>query len=64
MKNELETHVYEQSGRFSPVKMSWLARLIVEYAKAHPETLEEFEEHQKRSAAEGGENDGYKRHSN
>ena len=51
MKNELKTVVVEQSGELSPSKMSWLAQLIEAYAKAHPESLEEFE---KRSA-KGGE---------
>lgn len=50
MKNELETIIIEQPGELSPAKMSWLAKLVVEYAKAHPELLAEFE----KLSAEGG----------
>lgn len=51
MKNELKTVVVEQSGEISAMKARQLAQLIEAYAKAHPESLEEFE---KRSA-KGGE---------
>lgn len=53
MEKELKTIVVEQSGKLSPTKMGWIANLIAEYSKAHPESLAEFE---KRSA-KGGEND-------
>ncbi len=46
MKNELEAFVIEQPGELSPAKMSWLAKLIAEYAEAHPELLAEFEQEQ------------------
>lgn len=54
MKKELKTIVIEQPGELSRIKMSQIAQLIEAYAKAHPESLEEFE---KRSA-KGGESNG------
>lgn len=52
MKNELETVIVEQTGKLSPAKMGWLANLITEYAKEHPESLAEFEK------LKGHENNG------
>lgn len=54
MKNELEITIIEQPGELSTAKMNWIAKLVVEYAKAHPELLAEFE---KLSAEGGAKND-------
>lgn len=56
MKKELETVVIEQTGELSTVKMGWLAKLIVEYANAHPETLAEFEEYSTKGDEDNGHN--------
>lgn len=54
MKKELETVVIEQPGELSTTKIGWLAKLITEYAKAHPELLAEFE----KLSADGDKNNG------
>lgn len=56
MEKDFKTVVFEQSGKLSQKKMSWLAELIVAYSNAHPELLEEFEKEQKKKlSADNGE---------